>query len=184
MKSRIRRNTRRTRRTRNRTRRGGGYFSSKPKTYADNLALCNKSDIGGKYDPPGCDGLAKYYDFVKKNMIGDIDFTAFYPKVADPLFTSSVPSRMNPKKRYFYNGSEITDDELRKIKRYEQIGEKVLPKYDSGKIKIGYAFKSTPLTYEEVSSKTPEELEEFITGLPDMTIDDVNKLYLERGTKI
>jgi hypothetical protein len=157
---------------------------SRPKTFADNVALCNKSGIGGTYEVGACDQLAKYNDYFKKNMIGDIDAKSFYPKVADPLFTSIEASRIRgTPKQYLYNGNPLSADELVKIKRYQQIGERVLPKYDNGK-KIGYVLKDTPLTYEEVSSKPPAELEAFINSLPEMSGDNVNKIYQDRGTKI
>ena len=170
MKSlRNRRSTRRNRknRNRNRTRRGGGWGSSRIKTFVDNVGLCNKSSIGAKQFS-SCDNLAKQYNFFKEGMMGDIRFKDFYPKDLSYNTKIDATELRGPKKR-----------------RYEQIGHILLPKYDSTGKTIGYVLKDTPLSYDEVSSfATPEELEEYINGMKEITDTDVNKLFEDRSIKI
>jgi hypothetical protein len=181
MKSRNR-NTRRNRKNR-KTRRGGGLFYKKTKTYDDNKGMCKISRIGGTYDVGACDQLAKYNDYFKTGMMGEMNAKPFYPKVADPRLTMIPASKIKGTPfQYKYDEQPLND--RKKYKRYEQIGERILPKYDSTGKTVGYVLKDTPLTFEEVNNQSLEELESYINNLIEVTPEYINKLYTERGTKI
>ena len=215
MKSlRNRRSTRRNRknRNRNRTRRGGAgegrswsLFSSKPaapkpapkpKTYDENVAIC-KLDVKNT----NCKFTALRNDYTQdKNKYGPYireNPARLFPRVFKPKkFEEYISVKGRPTQYYYYPdgsesatqnaGFELPESEKDKIRRYNEIGRPVLPKYDkeTREIIVGYGKTDTPLTDEDVHDRTYEELEEYIDSLPDLTEEDVNNKYVERVIKI
>ena len=209
MKSRNRRTTtsrtrknRNRNRNRNRTRHGGGWFSSskpiapplaKPKTYNENVEICKK-DIDNK----NCDISAKKTDYIEdKNKYGKyIRKTDVFPSVKPTKFEERRNNAGRITGWYYYpdgldaprptlgvneqDPARIDTPEFRKkLQRYYEIGNTVLKKYDQGN-HVGYVKKDTPLTDDEVHSRSYEELEAFINSLPDLTPEDVNNEYIRK----
>jgi hypothetical protein len=88
---------------------------------------------------------------------------------------------VNNKFEYSYNGKRIDDSRL---KWYSEIGSRILwydnptiPKTLYNKNPGCYVLRDTPLTLEEVESKTNEELNTMLSTLPCITDDMVNDWY-------
>jgi len=178
--------------------RGGGFTKNTKKTIKSSNMACsytNLIDPNIEYDKEkspmlhGCKEAVHKYDISKFDKYDQkgfkipnkvrIELNEFFksPKAVSKLTHTDV----NNKREYSYDGKRIDDS---RSKWYNEIGSRILwydnptiPKTPYNKNPGCYVLRGTPLTLEEVESKTNEELNTMLSTLPFITDDMVNDWY-------